>query len=222
MTIGFANDENPSPNSTSYTYTTHNQNSGADGFLFLEVCVSATYTVTGATWDGTSMTQLDTNLSGNPPNLRLYRFYLDSPATGTNDLVISFNTTYTTSFGFFIQSFTGCSGISDSAFTGLANSPHNDTMTVADDDVLYGSGMSLYTISTVNIDGTDFFSPNFSANASVEGDRWTGEISGLLTAGTSNSEMDTGAPSFQVTNHWVLFGDAGGGGGGSRRIFNTN
>lgn len=212
MLIGNASDENPNPNANSYTYQNHNQNSGSDGFLFLEVCISATYTVTSVTWDGVSMTLLDNNFSGNPPNLRLYRFYLSSPATGTKDLVINFNTTYTTSFGFYIQSFTGCSGIVDSSFTGLANAPHNDTMSVSKNDVLFGSGMSLYPISTINIDGVDYFSPNFTADANVQGDRWTGNISGLLNAGTSNAEMDTGTSFFQVTNQWVLFGEAGSGG----------
>jgi hypothetical protein len=218
IAIGNASNQNPTPGASTYTYSTHNQNTGADGFLYLEVCISATYTISSATWNGVSMTLHDTNLSGNPPNLRLYRYYLASPATGTNDLVLTFNTSYVTSLGFYLQSFTGCSGISDSAFTGLTNSPHNDTMSVSAGDVLFGSGMSLYTISIVNIDGTDYFSPNFTANGSVEGDRWTGQISGVLSAGTSNSEMDAGAPSFQTTNHWVLFGEASGGGGGRRRI----
>lgn len=212
MFIGNETNINPNPNSTSYTLGSpnqHVQNTGSDGFLFVEVCISATYTVTGVTWNGVSMNLLDNNLSGNPPNLRLYRFYLANPDTGAQNLVISFNTTYVTTFGCFIQSFTGCSGISNSSFTGLANSPHNDTMTVSDGDVLYGSGMSQYTISTINIDGVDYFSPNFSANANVEGDRWTGEISGILSAGTSNYENDTGASPFQVTNQWVLFGEAG-------------
>lgn len=208
MFIGNFTDVNPNPNATTYTVA-HSQNGGSDKFLYVEIAISGTYTISSVTFAGASMTQLDTNLVAGSVNVRLYRYYLASPTSGSNNIVVTFNTTYTTTLVLYAQSFTGCSGISDSSFTNLANAPHNDTMSVSTNDVLFGSGISLYAISRINIDGVDTYSPNFTTNGSVEGDRYTGQISGLLTAGTSNVTTDTGASVFQVTNQWVLFGEGG-------------
>jgi hypothetical protein len=207
ITIGNKTDTNPTPNATSSTIS-HNQNTGSNGFLYVEIAMSSTWTCTGVTYNGVAMTQLDTNNVAGSINVRHYRFYLANPATGANNLVVSYSGTYTTSIGIYAQSLTGCSGIAASDWTALANAPHADTMSVTAGSVLFGSGISLYTISTVNVAGVNYFSPNFTTNASVEGDRYTGQISGALSAGTSNYTNDTGAPSFQVTNHWVLFGEA--------------
>lgn len=208
LSIGTKTAQTPSLNASSYTYTAHSQNVGADGFLYMEVVISSTWTLTDVTWGGTSMTLLDTNLVTGV-NIRVYRYYMDAPATGLNDIVVSFSSNYTTSFNLYVQSFTGCDGISDSSYSGPQASPHNDTsMTVATGDALFGSGCSLYPIATIDIDGTDYFSPNFSIYGSVQGKVHNGQIRGNLTAPSSKVEMITGAPSFQVSNQWVLFGGA--------------
>ena len=207
IAIGNTTWVNPVVNATSYSSNDHTQDSGTDAFLYVEVVVSGTWTVPSVTWDGVTMTLLDVNFVG-AINLRQYRFYLSTPATGTRTIQINFSSNYTTSFAWYAQSFTGTSGIADHDWTGLAASPHITNPTVGNNDVLIGSGMSLRSITNVNLDGIDYFAPSFTVYANVQADQYVAQLSGLLTAGTNNVEIDAGAPSFLVTNAWVKFSES--------------
>ena len=68
--------------------------------------------------------------------------------------------------------------------------------------------MSLRSITNVNLDGIDYFAPSFTVYANVQADQYVAQLSGLLTAGTNNVEIDAGAPSFLVTNAWVKFSES--------------
>lgn len=218
INVGQANFANILPNSNTYSTSlvagaadTHSQLSGADGFLYVEIAISGTYTVTGVEWGGFSMDLLDVNYASNI-NIRHYRYFLKSPATGRKKLTVNFNTTYVTTFVWVAQSFTNCGGINDHDWDGLALTPHVQTPTVGANDLVYLSGLSQRPIAHLKLDGVDYYYPSVLAHGNIEADQYVGQITGNLSPGTISVMTDAGASwtGYKVTNSWVKFSEAGG------------
>jgi hypothetical protein len=217
INIGQSTFNNPTPvfPYTSYSSPTvggakeHVQLAGADGFLYVEFAISGSRTVTSASWGTQALTFYDVHYISNI-NIRHYRYYLANPSVGRKSITVNFNGAYTTSFVWVAQSFTNCGGINDSGWSGLSSSVHTDNPTVADDDLLYGSSLSLYPISRINIDSTNYYNPVYTAHSNVQGDQYVGQLSSPLTAGITNVSFDGGSSFFQNTNSWVKFTEAGG------------
>lgn len=109
---------------------------GSNGYLVVTVnitSVSDTITAT-ASYGGAAMTaQFNLVGGGTPNNRRVYYFYLLAPATGSNNIIITFSglTTFATSMC--AASYTGVSqiGFPDSSASQLpTTSPHSATTTV--------------------------------------------------------------------------------------------
>jgi hypothetical protein len=192
---------NPTVGITNSYTQPHTQNTGSDRVLVVVVCHKNNVTTDSVTYNGTAMTQLSTHNATTPGN-RYYAFYLEDPDTGANDVVINWSGNLSTSIALCIQSFTGAGTPTSAGVNGLANSPHIRSLTISAGSVIFGAGQSIYTISTVTLDGNSTVSPNYDIDASVEGDRFTGEFSAVIgTAGSKDVEIDTAAPSFQTANY---------------------
>lgn len=63
--------------------------SGSDRYLIVGVMVGAGNTVTGVTYNGVAMTQINTQISGGTTFDNFYLFGLVAPATGANNIVIT-------------------------------------------------------------------------------------------------------------------------------------
>jgi hypothetical protein len=209
ITIGNTSFDTILPGAASWSRTLHVQDAGTDPFLYVELAIDSTWTVTSVTWDGTPMNLYDVNVAVTPTtNIRHYRYYLANPSTGLQTITVNFNTTYTTSFVWHAQSLLGTSAIVDDNWTALANSPHTDTTTVANGDVLIVGGLSAYPIPTVEIDGVTYYYPGGVVHANVGSAQYVGKTSPTLTAGSVDVTFDTGASSLQVSNSWVKFSEA--------------
>ena len=209
ITIGNTSFDTILPGASSWSRTLHTQDAGTDPFLYVELVISNTWSITSVTWDGTPMNLYDVNVATTVTStLKHYRYYLANPSTGTKTITVNFDSVYNTSFVWHAQSLLGTSAIVDDGWTNSANSPHIDTTTVANGDVLVVGGLSAYPIPTLSIDGVTYVYPTGVVHANVESAQYVGKTSPPLTAGSVDIEFDTGASSLQVTNSWVKFSES--------------
>ena len=160
---------NPTPNANSYTQS-HNQNTGSDGLLLVVVTMSNTVDFTGCTYNGVSMTLVrNTNFGGLSQRQACYA--LTAPATGANDIVVSFSGSQFNPASIVAISFTGASGIGNDGVNGQVTTPNSQSLTVSENSMIYASGISINAQnSNYDIAGstrTNLFSHN--TNRQVEG-----------------------------------------------------
>ena len=131
----------------------HNQNTGADGFLFVSFIMSNSRTYSGCTYGGQAMTLIKTqNFGGLQQRWACYG--LLNPPTGNNDIVVSFSGTMFTPVSLFAVSFTGSSGAGNFATNGASSTPHSRTLTVSAGSCIYGLGISNNAFTGIDIDGS--------------------------------------------------------------------
>lgn len=201
---------NPTPGGTTLSWT-HNQDAGADGFLVVLIAQNNSQSVSGITYNGVSMTQIHTR-ENSAISTRYTAYGIQAPATGNNTVEITFSAGVWNPVVYCAQSFTGSGGAGLNSTTALENSPNSESLSVSANSILFCGGLSSYTISGITIDGTLTQSPNFDVDGSVNGKRFTGEFSGLLASGSRTGSVDTGSPTFQVSNFLIEITEAGGGG----------
>lgn len=204
---------NPTPGASSATLA-HNQNVGADGALLVVVTMANTVNFSGCTYNGVSMTLVNNaHYSGNSQRQAIY--YLSSPATGSNNVVVSFTGNQWNPISFVCISFTGAAATAGAvASNGFSTTPNSQTLTIAANSMIYASGISnnaqSFGYDIAGSTRTNLFTHN--SNKIVEG-----ALSATgLSAGSTNvtTKADTGT----ISNHRVEIQEAGGGGGGRRRI----
>lgn len=141
------------PSATSYTISDHNQNTGSDRYMVVVVAFTSlgTFggTVSSVTWNGVTMTQLQQSTIGiNSGKLAI--FELEDPATGTNDLVINFATSFAGAVSSSIFSFTGAQSGGNSEINSGDPTPTEPTFTISENSMVLGIHASNY--STVSIE----------------------------------------------------------------------
>jgi hypothetical protein len=213
-----ANDTTSVTTSVPYTatITTHTHNIGADGALIVNTFYVNTRSCTGVTWNGVAMTKQgtwDNNDLGAAGRYDVW--YLANPDTGNHDLVETYNTSggnVTT----LITSFTGAdqtAPIRQSLHSGVATSPHSQTITILAGSMIMGieTARQSYSVTdSMNIDGTGkgFGALDIDTAISlIQLGVWTRNAT--LTAGTKTVTMTTNAPSFLTDNVRVEIQEAG-------------
>jgi hypothetical protein len=198
IALGNGTYSNLNPNGTSQTLA-HNSDSGTNRLLLVVIEMQNSVDVTGMTYNGVSMTEIrnenDTGISK-----RLSAYYLLSPATGTNDIVVSFSGSQFNNTAIFARTFTGASGIGNDGYNTTATSPHTQSLTISANSIIFATGMSVGAQSF----GYDFdavtatnVGNGFNINIIVEGAySQTG-----LTAGSK--DVVTKADSGTVSNYRV-------------------
>ena len=198
---------NPTPGSITYSFP-HNQNVGADGFLLFTIAQANTQSVVSVTYNSVAMTQIHTTDTGTL-STRYTAFKLSAPATGTNTLEVTFSSAVWNPIVAFTQSFTGCGGVGLTSKTGLLNSINSQSLTVAANSMIYASGVSQNTIVWITIDGVAVTAPDYDHDGSVNGKRFTGEVSTSLAAGSRTASIDIFSTSFTTTNNMIEILEAG-------------
>tara|TARA_R110001599_G_scaffold30009_3_gene101568 strand:- start:23552 stop:24223 length:672 start_codon:yes stop_codon:yes gene_type:complete len=148
---GNTSNANPTPGSNSHSIT-HNQNAGTNKLLVVFVTMSnaGSRTYTGATYGGVAMTQLyQINRGG--LSQRMVCYHLESPADGNNTLQITFNGSQWNPISIHARSFTESGGVGASLRTGGQATPHNGTLTVADDSLIMLTSCSVNQVLTQQI-----------------------------------------------------------------------
>lgn len=147
------------PNGSSFTHA-HTHNTGSDGLLVISIAMANTVRYDTATYGGQTLTFLtDVNRSG--LGIRILQAYLDSPPTGSNNLVVTFknnsNNNPASQFNFtncYIISYTGAD-IGNTLTLGGASDPRSGTLTgVSAGSYVYSRSVSAGATQSIEIDGT--------------------------------------------------------------------
>tara|TARA_B110000211_G_scaffold229546_1_gene287498 strand:+ start:334 stop:1101 length:768 start_codon:yes stop_codon:yes gene_type:complete len=181
------------PNATSYTIS-HNQNTGSDGYLVVVLGFTSlgTFggTVSGITWNGVSMTQLQQAII-NINSGKLAIFELENPATGTNNLVITFSTTFQGSVSSSIFSFTGAQSGGNSEINTGDTTPTNPLFTISDNSMVLGISASNYSTSSIELAQGTARSLLNAGSQTYYGGICAVALSPALAAGTATYEANT-------------------------------
>lgn len=214
IAIGNKSQINPNPAASSYTLTTHNQNTGSDGVLIAAVAMQNTVNFSNATWNGVTMTPvIQQLLSGF--SKRIWIWVLDAPATGVNNFVVNFTGSQFNPISVYLCSFTGAQTGGNTVSVGGQTTPHDETLTVSTNSHIYCTAISNAVITDIEVPLTDSRPAEFTHNINSQ-------IEGSLSAAplTSGSKtLRTECTSGTITLHAIEIQEAGGGGGGRRRIF---
>lgn len=176
---------------------THNQNTGSNGLIIVQLSMTNNRSYTGCNYGGQSMTQLYTiNRSGLGQRMAFY--YLENPPTGSNTLRVNFSASVWNGVSVHIRSFTDSGGIGASTRTGGQPSPHNGTLTVEEDSLIMMTSCCVNVILTQQIPtGTNRTFTTHNVNRQVatgaisaNAGHSAGSISLRATSGSGNLTLD--------------------------------
>tara|TARA_R110001592_G_scaffold189685_2_gene435196 strand:+ start:414 stop:1082 length:669 start_codon:yes stop_codon:yes gene_type:complete len=135
------NKQNPgSSNIVTFNFA---MNSGTDTLLVVAIEVINTKNITSVTYDGVAMTSR-LNYSSGQLSARYGMWELENPASGTNQIKITFSATVNNDVLTEVQGFTGAVGGGLVGNNDIANSPHSRTRT----GITAGSLMMVQSVAT--------------------------------------------------------------------------
>lgn len=142
MALVLGNQTNSNLNPASSTQTlAHNQNTGTGRLLLVTIAMSNTVTVTGMTYAGTPMTQIQQTTSTTYSS-RYASFYLLNPTTGSNNIVVSFSGNQWNTTAIFARSYTGAGGIGSFGYNDASSTPHSRTLSISAGSSIFAMGNS--------------------------------------------------------------------------------
>lgn len=191
ITVGNQTFDNPTPNATTRTITSHTQNSGANGYMV--VCVVSTsnfgVTISGVTWNGVSMTQLQQGTISNASG-RVAFFELENPTIGNEDLVVTWSASQAYSVSISIFSFTGAqSGGNSEINQDAGSSTSAESFTISDQSIVLGMGYSNFNTSSIELPQGTARTLEFSHSAYLGIVKIA--LSPALSSGTGTYEANT-------------------------------
>lgn len=175
------------PSASSYTIS-HNQNTGANGYLFVTVACPAT-TVTGITYNGVAMTLVQRNATSYSTDWTVYQ--LASPATGANNVVVTMAGANYNGCSTFITSFTDCSGAGNTGFNNTAANPVTTSVTISANSMILGAVIGGNN-TTPTIGLPQGSNRTLEYNDNINNYTW-GAVSPSLTAGSKTCEGNSTA-----------------------------
>lgn len=197
------------PAATTRTFA-HNQNVGADGYLYILVACPAT-TVTGVTYNGVSMTSADTPRTPGAYGTQWSFWKLSSPATGVNNVVVTFAAAQFNPVSTYVVSATNSSGSGNFFFDDTSTSPNTGNITVSANSIVMGALIAGNGVGhNITIDGS---SRTLDFTHSIN-NFTSGALSAVLTAGSKTTSV---AANTSVTGYFMEIKEAVAA-GGRRRI----
>lgn len=190
LTLGNESDFSAVPNSTTYTHS-HNNN-GDYLIVILGFTSLGTFggTVSGITYNGTSMTQLQQAII-NINSGKLAFFELENPDSGTNDVVITFATSFAGAVAGSIISFSNAQSGGNSEINQGDTTPTEPTFTISQDSMVIGVSASNFSTTSIELpQGTARTIIN-SGNHGYYGGEMFVAVSPSLSSGTATYEANT-------------------------------
>ena len=184
LTLGTETSGKTVPGGTTLTIS-HNQTVGTDGGVSVSIICINSNSVTGVTYGGTAMTKIhdlvDTGVS------QYYSsWYLDSPSTGSNNMVATFSTALWDNCVYNIQSYTGCDGIGNTDTNTSSTGSQTGSISVsANSRVMCGGGRSNGDMTHIKVDGVTY--TTYNVNETVNTNGWACKISNAISAGGSKA-----------------------------------
>lgn len=202
IAIGNKTQSNQNPNGSSQTLA-HNQNTGSDLGLLVVITMANTVNFSGCTYGGVAMTLVQ-NINYSGQSQRAAAYYLQSPPTGGNNIVVNFSGSQFNSTSIFAVSFTGAGNFGAFGSNGALTTPNSQSITISANSIIYLTGLSSNAQNTqYSIGGSSRpFEFSHNTNRIVRG-----AVSGTgLSAGATN--VTTRADFGTVTNFRVEIQEA--------------
>lgn len=153
LTVGNKTTDLNTPVTTTRTFA-HNNGGGSNNYLFLLLCMDASSDYSGVTYNGVSMTQV-TVWTTTTTNERWAWYKLASPATGSNNIVITFTAAPFNPVSSFAVSFSNCAGEGNFVTDDTASSPNSTTITVSANSLIIGAAAAgANTGKDITLDGS--------------------------------------------------------------------
>ena len=203
IVIGNKTASNVNPGSSTQTLS-HNMSTGADGTLLVAITMNRNRSFTNCKYGGQTMTLVKAHDFGSGFPQRQAIFLLQSPPTGVNNIVATYNNSVFNGTSIFAVSLTGAAGALSNGVNALSSTPHSRSFTIAADSIIYATGISNVNAVAYSIGGTTrTLEFNHNTNKKVGG----GLSSTNLAAGAQNvtTKCSTGST---VTNLRIEIGAA--------------
>ena len=198
------------PAGSSYSFS-HNQNVGADGYLFVTIaCPSVN--VSSVTYGNVAMTAVQTQATTYSAQWTVWK--LAAPATGNNTLLVTLNSGSWNSTSTYCTSFTGCSGNGNTAYDGVAANPVDATITISANSMILGAVIGGNS-TTANIEMPQGTARTLDYTHNINNFTW-GAVSPSLSAGSVICEANATATNIIMLTE---IQEAGGGVGARRKIW---
>jgi hypothetical protein len=187
LTIGNKTTSITTPVISTVTFS-HNNGGGTGNYLFLLVCTDLSSTYSGVTYNGVSMTQLDERTTTS--TTERWAFYrLASPASGANNVVVTFGATPYNPVSVFVVSMSQCAGEGNIVFDDTAVSPNSTSITVSANSIILGAAVAgVNTGKDITLDGS---------SRSLE---YTHNVYNYTYAAFSASGLTAGSKTVSVSN----------------------
>lgn len=188
LTVGNKTNDLNNPGAATTRTFSHTHNAGSDGYLFIVTGhSSAAFSITGITYNSVSMTNIDSRTTTST-GMVIKTWRLASPATGANNVVITFSTGPFNPISTECISFTGSSGEGNIGFTDTGGPPNTTSIGVSQNSVIIGVGIAGTAGTDVTIDGSSrTIDWNNNANNFVFGGTSASLSSGSRTTSVNSS-----------------------------------
>jgi len=202
IVIGNKTQSNQNPAGSSQTLA-HTQNTGTDLGLLVVITMPNTVNFSGCTYGGVAMTLVQ-NINYSGQSQRCGAYYLQAPATGGNNIVVSFSGNQWNSTSIFAVSFTGAGNFGAFGSNGALTTPNSQSITIAQNSIVYLTGLSTNAQNTQYSIGGSSRAFEFSHNTNKI---VRGALSATgLSAGATN--VTTNADFGSITNFRVEIQEA--------------
>ena len=193
LTIGNTTNSITTPVISTVTFS-HNNGGVHNNYLFLLVCTDLSATYSGVTYNGVSMTQIDTRTTTSTvERWAIYR--LASPATGANNIVVTFGAAPFNPVSVFVVSMSECSGEGNIVFDDTAVSPNSTSITVSANSIILGAAVGgSNTGKAITLDGS---------SRTLE---FTNSIYNYTYAAFSAAGLTAGSKTVSVSNNATVAG----------------
>lgn len=210
LTKGNTTSDRRIPSASSYSFS-HNQNTGSDGHLFVVIACPAT-TVSSVTYGGNSMTLVQRRSTSYSTDWTVWE--LDAPPTGSNTVAVTMASANYNGVSTFVVSFTGCSGVGNTAYNGTPSTTTTASITISNNSIIIGASIG------GNNTGANMEIPQGTArtlewNDNINNFTW-GAVSPTLSSGSVTCESNSSASNILMLTEVQ---EAGGGGGGNSGSF---
>ena len=133
---------NPYVNSSTPATHSHNQNTGADGYLVVMICLgSGSGTVSGIKYGTQNMTLIKISYAQYPSAQKMYIYALDAPSTGTHTVEVSWGTIPYNYVSIGAVSFLGCSNVSQPEFKSINATTATDQILISSNSMIMAQGL---------------------------------------------------------------------------------
>lgn len=170
------------PSASTYSFS-HNQNSGTGDYLFVTIACPAT-TVTSVTYNSVGMTLVQRRATSYSTDWTVWG--LAAPSHGTHTVLVTMAGANFNGVSTFVVSFTGCSGVGNTAYNGTAANPVTSSVTISANSMIIGAAIGGNN-TTAYIQIPQGTGRTLEWNDNINNFTW-GAVSPTLTAGSNTCQ----------------------------------